>query len=508
MKKFLAIFAVVALVAFAAPAFAANPFMDVPAGHWAYDAVAQLAASGVVSGYPDGAFKGGQPATRYEMASVVARALAKVDMEKASKQDLEMLKKLVMEFKDELDALGVKVDKIDKRVAVLEENIGGWKITGEFRHDWKFADIDGGAYGDDTQSNMNRARLHLFKFIDENTTFYGRLNSMDATWARYQITTKLPYDVEFRVGRFNIDWEDELGFYNPDDINNDATFGDYDLTGTQFKKTWGIFTATAVVGRDTDLEGYAADTLDTVAGLSVTDNAYMLYALRLHADFSEKFRGGLMGYWLKGDRDITISDGDVELATFGAPDLNTYAVYAGFDFTPAVTLQGIYYFQDQDVNIAGWEDSPKSWKAQLLMKQDLLKFTSLWIEYGQEDNSFIGNNLFGITYNWMGADPTLDGKVVGMFYNNGGTMKTFFVRADQKWNDKWGTFVRYAQFDFDVNGYDDTKNWSVGVNYQYTPAINFRLAYDNIDYGNNSIFAGANGDAEDNVISFRTTVNF
>ena len=70
MKKFLAVFAVIALVAFAAPAFAANPFMDVPAGHWAYDAVAQLEASGVISGYHDGAFKGAQPATRYEVASV------------------------------------------------------------------------------------------------------------------------------------------------------------------------------------------------------------------------------------------------------------------------------------------------------------------------------------------------------------------------------------------------------------------------------------------------------
>ena len=49
------------------------------------------------------------------MASVVARALVTVDAEKASKQDLELLKKLVMEFKDELDALGVKVDALDKR---------------------------------------------------------------------------------------------------------------------------------------------------------------------------------------------------------------------------------------------------------------------------------------------------------------------------------------------------------------------------------------------------------
>ena len=101
MKKFLALVAVVVLVAFAAPAFAAtNPFMDVPLNHWAYDAIGQLAAQGILSGYPDGTYKGRQPTTRYEMASALARALAVVDMTKASKADVEMLKRLVIEFKD------------------------------------------------------------------------------------------------------------------------------------------------------------------------------------------------------------------------------------------------------------------------------------------------------------------------------------------------------------------------------------------------------------------------
>ena len=100
------------------------------------------------------------------MASVVARALVTVDAEKASKQDLELLKKLVMEFKDELDALGVKVDALDKRVAVLEENLGGWKITGTFRFDAKFADSDNGANwytenGADNEFTKGRFRLFL-----------------------------------------------------------------------------------------------------------------------------------------------------------------------------------------------------------------------------------------------------------------------------------------------------------------------------------------------------------
>ena len=89
MKKFVTAVAVVALVAFAAPVFAAtNPFMDVPMNHWAYDAIGQLAAHGILSGYPDGLYKGNQQTTRYEMASALARALAVVDMTKASKQDV------------------------------------------------------------------------------------------------------------------------------------------------------------------------------------------------------------------------------------------------------------------------------------------------------------------------------------------------------------------------------------------------------------------------------------
>ena len=180
MKKFAALVAVLALVAFAAPAFAANPFMDVPMNHWAYDAVSQLASRGVVSGYPDGAFKGEWKATRYEMASVVARALAYVDMNKASKQDLELLKKLVVEFKDELDALGVKVDELDSRVAVLEEGVGGWYFSGNFRFTAKWSESEGpwddeypNLWGVDQDTNwsVDRFRWNIKKVVDDKAKY-------------------------------------------------------------------------------------------------------------------------------------------------------------------------------------------------------------------------------------------------------------------------------------------------------------------------------------------------
>ena len=91
---------------------AANPFSDVPADSWAYDAVSTLAADGVIDGYPDGTYQGQNTMTRYEMAQIVARAMAKTDLEKADKA---LVDKLAAEFAEELDNLGVRVADLEKK---------------------------------------------------------------------------------------------------------------------------------------------------------------------------------------------------------------------------------------------------------------------------------------------------------------------------------------------------------------------------------------------------------
>lgn len=114
----------------AAPAFAAPLFPDVPENHWARDAVATLAAKGIVEGYPDGTFKGDRNATRWEVAMMVARLLGQMEQEHATfatKAELAELQKLVDALRSELDALGARVgvlenrvDKLDLRVSELE----------------------------------------------------------------------------------------------------------------------------------------------------------------------------------------------------------------------------------------------------------------------------------------------------------------------------------------------------------------------------------------------------
>mgnify|MGYP001152035353 FL=1 len=68
----------VALLIPGAPAGAAGPFSDVPAGHWAYSALEQLSEAGLVDGYPSGFFSTSRRLTRYEVALSVVRALERL----------------------------------------------------------------------------------------------------------------------------------------------------------------------------------------------------------------------------------------------------------------------------------------------------------------------------------------------------------------------------------------------------------------------------------------------
>jgi len=102
----------------------ANPFADVPQNSWAYDAVRQLAAAGLITGYPDNSFKGNRPMTRYEMAVLINRAVNAMQSKIAQGQpgvakqaDLDALKRLVDGFGPELrqvrDALAALTTRVN-----------------------------------------------------------------------------------------------------------------------------------------------------------------------------------------------------------------------------------------------------------------------------------------------------------------------------------------------------------------------------------------------------------
>ena len=173
MKKTLVSALTTALVVGAASTTfaAANPFEDVPADHWAYDAVAQLAADGVIEGYGDGTYRGDQEITRYEMAQMIARAMAK----NPNGADKALVDKLAAEFADELNNLGV-------RVAALEKKVDNVKWGGKLRYRFIKRTIEGGNDDGDAglRENSNTNGL-LLRFepqmkINEHWTGKARLD--------------------------------------------------------------------------------------------------------------------------------------------------------------------------------------------------------------------------------------------------------------------------------------------------------------------------------------------
>ncbi len=162
MKKTLLLAMTIAM-GITASAYAANPFSDVPAGHWAYNAVNKLAAEGVVEGYPDGTYGGDRLMTRYEMAQIVAKAMAK-----GANVD-----RLAAEFAGELDSLGV-------RVANLEKKADNVRITGQIRYEY------GDRSGDLKEKNSKvgsiaqhrlRTRIFVNGNINEDWTYTGRFEN-------------------------------------------------------------------------------------------------------------------------------------------------------------------------------------------------------------------------------------------------------------------------------------------------------------------------------------------
>jgi len=159
-KQFATILAATAVLG-VTTAFAANPFSDVTPDSWAYQAVSQLAQSGIVNGYPDGTFKGQNNITRYEMAQMVAKAMANQDRANAEQQ--AMINRLADEFSNELNNLGV-------RVARLEDRVGNVKVTGDARLRYRDAEHEKSKFD-------ARARLQFNAKVNDRTDAVVRVAS-------------------------------------------------------------------------------------------------------------------------------------------------------------------------------------------------------------------------------------------------------------------------------------------------------------------------------------------
>ena len=194
MKKILAIAAAAALTA-GVSAFAANPFSDVSTDDWAYQAVSDLSDQGVVEGYPDGTFKGERNITRYELAQIIARLMAKEDQLNAEQR--ATLDKLAGEYADELANLGVRVSNLEKKVGNIY-----WSGDARMRYQDKAVDK--------ADSWNGRMRINVKGQVNDSTYVNGKMaydmdfknaDKKDVYMQQLFVNHNFGEDVSVRLGR-------------------------------------------------------------------------------------------------------------------------------------------------------------------------------------------------------------------------------------------------------------------------------------------------------------------
>lgn len=272
MKKTLVSALTTALVVGAASTTfaAANPFADVPADHWAYDAVAQLVQDGIVNGYAaDGTYKGDQNMSRYEMAQIVAKAMAK--SEAADNNNKALIDKLAAEFSDELANLGV-------RVADLEAKTDNVKWEGLIRYDWNQHNYEGNNKHVNASDNNIKLRFEPSMTINENWTGHARIDydvQKDETNGGNNGVAEVKHLwTEGQYGKFDV----KLGRFGSFSDNSHGLVMDTDVTGAELNyaptENWKL---KATAGRVDNIEGLWETAAVTRADKSHDNNGSATY---------------------------------------------------------------------------------------------------------------------------------------------------------------------------------------------------------------------------------------
>lgn len=211
----------------AVTASAANPFSDVKPSDWAYQSVEKLASEGVVEGYPDGTFKGDKPITRYEMAQITAKLMAKNDLTADQKKEVE---KLSGEYASELQNLGVRVSELEKKVSDTQ-------VILDLRFHYQPV-YDNIYTGDKKDLFGARLRVNTITHVNDRFYFYGQAETrMGLNGTTYYD----PYNHDNGENEFDVTRVFGTYHFGPGDGNNQGLGPSKNIIAVgQFPVTMGV----------------------------------------------------------------------------------------------------------------------------------------------------------------------------------------------------------------------------------------------------------------------------
>ena len=171
-----------------------NQLRDVAPTDWAYEALRSLVDRyGCISGFPNQTYRGNQPLSRYEFAAGLNSCLNQIERLIASSggnevdpADLESIERLSQDFESELASLGGRVDEIESRTAIVEDNQFSTttKLVGEVAFQLAQAFGDEQALGQDDNPDLDsevvftdKIRLQLVSSFTGRDKLFTRLSA-------------------------------------------------------------------------------------------------------------------------------------------------------------------------------------------------------------------------------------------------------------------------------------------------------------------------------------------
>ena len=431
MKKILALAAVAALTA-GVSAYAANPFSDVSTDDWAYQAVVDLSEQGIVEGYPDGMFKGEKNMTRFELAQIIARLMAKEDQVNAEQQ--ATIDKLAGEYADELANLGVRVSNLEKKVGNLS-----WSGDARMRFQQK-STLETKAKK--TGDWNGRMRLNVKADVNENTYVKGRfVNNMKF---KNEDTSNTFMDQLYVHHQFGDKVGVELGRYYMAMGNNDEFYGD-SFDGARVLYNDGAFNAEVGFGR---LQAEQRDSYGDYTCIDGTEDTF--YA---KAGFNEAKYGLTANYLKVNNAKGTNKEGGTPyLGTNKDDGLQFWGIDANAMVTGDVKVYGSYFQETEQ------KGDPTYWYA--------------GVQYGQANRKHPGSFNLGVQYNDVEAGSVLG--ATGLWNNNSYFVGTMNNDDTTYWSVLGDVILQknvtlHGEYSFNIDGdkadYRDT--YSFSLNYKF-----------------------------------------
>jgi hypothetical protein len=371
------------------------PPVDLPADHWAYDAIQALYEAGVLEGYPGNEFLGSRTLTRYEFAIAIYRIINYLEgMENTDAATVATVDALKVEFTSELADIQAKVDAnsaaiddlsasltdLGTRVDNVEKKLGNISWDGDFRFRLTYQDME----ASDMQRFRERMRLRLnFKapIIEDQLNFYGRLATgtggtstnqtlgsnftnygigIDLAYLDYQ-PTWIPWATHMYAGRFkNFLDSNPGGIIWCSDLNFDGTGEEVAIPqfGSEMLGTW-KFNAIQGIMNENGAQAFENEDDEWMLGWQVAAKDFVIPKLNWFVgyyhyqnivgggnNFVEGYNGNLAG----GDVDVNL-DGAINNLDSLATKYDVLNIGANYEFQLSQVSQPIFVHADYVANL-------------------------------------------------------------------------------------------------------------------------------------------------------------